>query len=190
MIQKSLNNLSDRCGNLFRSVSASGRCKEIVGTPLANLSEGEIMPTQGQTDANAQTMASAHAHERREARYLVAFPIEVSGIRDGEPFREKTFTQNVSEWGIGFRLSVELKREDLVSVKVLDDTSGESRHSLYQVTRVSQQLGHWVMGAWKLGAEDMWGAELEKLAATEARREFRGDSKARDTKGQSKDGQR
>ncbi len=145
------------------------------------------MPTQGQTDANPQTMASAHAQERREARYVVAFPIEVSGIFDGEPFREKTFTQNVSEWGIGFRLSFELKREDLVSIKVLDGSSGESRHSLYQVTRATEQLGQWVTGAWKLGAEDMWGAELEKLAATEARREFRDDSRAADSNGQSKD---
>jgi hypothetical protein len=144
---------------------------------------------QGQTDASAQTMASAHARQRRESRYEVAFPIEVSGIRDGEPFRERTFTRNVSEWGIGFRLSFELKREDLVSIKVLDGRSGEPRHSLYQVTRASEQLGHWVMGAWKLGAEDMWGAELEKLAATGARREFRDDSKAADQNGQSKDGQ-
>jgi hypothetical protein len=162
----------------------------IVGTPLANLAVGEIMPTQGQTDANAQTMASAHAQERRESRYVVAFPIEVSGIRDGEPFREKTFTQNVSEWGIGFRLSFELKREDLVSIKVLDDASGESRHSLYQVTRATEQLGFWVMGAWKLGSEDMWGVELAKLAATEARREFRDDAQPANSPQQLKDGKR
>ena len=87
-------------------------------------------------------------------------------------------------------LSFELKREDLVSIKVLDGGSGESRHSLYQVTRATEQLGHWVMGAWKLGAEDMWGAELEKLAATEARREFRDDSPSDSATGKLKDGQR
>jgi hypothetical protein len=106
--------------------------------------------------AKEETMASAQLQERREVRNVAAFPIEVSGIRDGEAFRERTLTQDVSEWGCRFMLSSELKREDIISIRLVSDDPGGARQSLYQVTRVRAEGSRWQVGAWKIGDEKMW----------------------------------
>ena len=123
-------------------------------------------------------MASAHLQERREVRYAVPIAIEVSGIcRDGEVFHERTSTSNVSEWGCGFLLSVELKAEDIVAVRVARSDAQESpeaRQTLFQVVRVAREEGAWLVGAWRMGSENPWGVELESFAKPEA-----GDLEAR-----------
>jgi hypothetical protein len=112
-------------------------------------------------------MASAHLEERREQRYTVPIAIEVSGIdRSGEVFRERTFTSNISEWGCGFLLSVELKADEMIALGVtskLPEKPAQARQSLFQVRHVERHEGGWLVGAWKMDSEDVWGAKLEKI---------------------------
>lgn len=116
-------------------------------------------------------MASAHLRERREVRYIVPIAIEVSGISGtGEIFHERTFTSNVSEWGCGFLLPVELKPEDIIALRVARPDARESaqaRQTLFQVVRVTRGDGGWLVGAWKMGSENPWGAELGTVAKSE-----------------------
>jgi hypothetical protein len=128
-------------------------------------------------------MASSHLQERREVRYAVAFEIEVSGITaEGEVFHERTFTRNVSEWGCGFVISLELKAANIIAIR---RTSAEPVNatghelSVFEVMRVAKEGDHWLVGAWKMDNIDVWGTELERLAAEEDRgREQRTAEKA------------
>lgn len=116
-------------------------------------------------------LASAHLQERREARYTVPFDIEVSGIdQDGEVFHERTITRNVSEWGCGFLLSLELKPEDILAIRLVfksADKPPRPRQSLFQVVRVTREQNGWLVGAWKMDSENIWGVEPEKIARAE-----------------------
>jgi hypothetical protein len=123
-------------------------------------------------------MASAHLQERREVRYEVPIEVEISGLdRTGQVFRERTFTKDVSEWGCGFTSSVELKVDDIVAVSLVAPGTTEPDSppaSLFQVVRVSPKEGGWLVGAWKMNREKMWGAYLEKIAAqTQSSRKWR-----------------
>ena len=123
-------------------------------------------------------MASAHLQERREVRYIVTIAIEVSGISGtGEIFHERTFTNNVSEWGCEFILPVELKVEGIIALRVARPDARESaqaRQTLFQVVRVTREEGGWLVGAWKMGSENPWGTELDSFAKPDE-----GDLKAR-----------
>jgi hypothetical protein len=116
-------------------------------------------------------MASIHLQERREVRYAVAIDIEVSGIdQDGEAFHERTTTRNVSEWGCGFLLSVELKPDDIVALRIAsskNEFAGRPQ-SLFQVLRVMPEEGRWLVGAWKVDEGNVWGVDLEKVAKAAA----------------------
>lgn len=137
-------------------------------------------------------MASAHMQERREARYEVPIEVEISGLtRDGQVFHERTFTRDVSEWGCGFIASVELKVDDIIAVSVISPGAEEPATrptSLFQVVRVTREADGWLVGAWKMNREKMWGPYLEKLpeqapASTELPEEAnpaRGDRLERD----------
>jgi hypothetical protein len=115
-----------------------------------------------QEEERDSRMATVHLHERREARYSVPIAIEVSGIsREGQPFHERTFTLDVSEWGCGFKIPVELKKDDIVALRVvstLPETAPLTK-SLFQVVRVIPEDDGWVVGAWKMDDEKVWGAE-------------------------------
>jgi hypothetical protein len=116
-------------------------------------------------------MASAHLQERREARYEVPIEIEISGLdRSGRVFHERTSTRDVSEWGCGFTSSVELKVDDIVALSVVAPAVQESatpRTSLFQVVRVTPEANGWLVGAWKMNRENIWGAVLETIAKQE-----------------------
>jgi len=114
-------------------------------------------------------MASVHLSERREARYAISFEIEVSGLTsDGLPFHERTTTINVSKWGCGFFSSVALSTDDIVSVRRVckpdEPPVPEQPPAFFQVMRVERKGQGWLIGAWKMGGEEVWGADLEKLA--------------------------
>jgi len=114
-------------------------------------------------------MASVHLSQRREARFSIPFPIEVTGVtRNGQPFHEKTATVNVSEWGCGFISSVELRADDMILVRRILPESQEAprspRQAFFQVVRVEPNEGGWLIGAWKMDTADVWGAELVSLA--------------------------
>jgi hypothetical protein len=125
-------------------------------------------------------MATAHLEERRETRYTVPIEIDVSGIDcGGKVFHERTFTRNVSEWGCGFLLSVELKMDDLIALRVASrapEKRAQAGQSLFQVRHVERHDTGWLVGAWKMDSENLWGANLEEIgepdeAAVESRRQ-------------------
>jgi hypothetical protein len=117
----------------------------------------------------ATYLASAHLQERREARHQARIEIEVSGIDpNGQMFQEQTVTTNVSEWGCGFMLSIELKPGDIVVVRVKATDQGEGpRQAMFQVMRAQHEESGWAVGAWKLKSGNIWGAQLEKLGKPE-----------------------
>jgi hypothetical protein len=109
-----------------------------------------MVPADKSLDSFNARMAPAHPQQRREIRYTVALEIEASGIRDGEVFHERTFTQNVSDWGCGFWMMLELKPEDMVMVrKTSRDPAKTSQpsQSLFQVMRVVRKDDRWLVGA-------------------------------------------
>lgn len=116
-------------------------------------------------------LASAHLQERREARYAAKFEIEVSGIdASRQMFHERTVTTNVSEWGCGFLLPIELKAGDIVVIRVnTADAAGSAqmRQAMFQVMRAQREAGGWAVGAWKLEGSDLWAGELERLGNLE-----------------------
>ena len=135
-----------------------------------------------QEDERDSRMATVHLHERREARYSVPSAIEVSGIsREGQPFHERTFTLDVSQWGCGFKIPVELKKDDIVALRVLPANAEAvpSAKSLFQVVRVTPEDDGWVVGAWKMDDEKMWSAET--LASFEREPSTSGERAQRDT---------
>jgi hypothetical protein len=143
-----------------------------------------------QEDERDSRMATVHLHERREARYSVPIAIEVSGISpEGQPFHERTFTLDVSQWGCGFKIPVELKKDDIVALRVVPESSKaapltmssaiSSAKSLFQVVRVTPEDDGWVVGAWKMDDEKVWSAET--LASFEREPSTSGEQAQRDT---------
>jgi hypothetical protein len=139
-----------------------------------------------QEDERDSRMATVHLHERREARYSVPIAIEVSGIsREGQPFHERTFTLDVSQWGCGFKIPVELKKDDIVALRVVPESpetaplTKSSAKSLFQVVRVTPEDDGWVVGAWKMDDEKVWSAET--LASFEREQSISGERAQRDT---------
>ena len=120
---------------------------------------------------HAAVMASAHLEERREVRYEVPFEIEVTGLdHQGAVFHERTITRNVSEWGCGFLLSVQLKTDDMIAVRLRERSPAgpaQMRQSVFQVRHVARDPGGWLIGAWKMDDNDLWGADLETLGKPE-----------------------
>jgi hypothetical protein len=116
-------------------------------------------------------MASSHLQERREARYEVPFEIEVSGLDNrGAVFHERTITRNVSEWGCGFVLPVQLKADDMIAVRLCTRSAAEPaqlRQSVFQVRHVARNPDGWLIGAWKMDNNDLWGTDLETLGKPE-----------------------
>ena len=114
-----------------------------------------------------QRMAAASLAMRYEPRYAVPIEIEVTGIdRNKEAFHERTFTKNVSEWGCAFLLSVELKKDDIISLRVASADKEESEpalQSLFQVVRITREQNGWLVGTWKMENKDVWGAHLKKI---------------------------
>ncbi|MGA8220249.1 MAG: PilZ domain-containing protein [Candidatus Acidiferrales bacterium] len=126
--------------------------------------------SEGEKASPAATyLASAHLQERRESRYAAKIEIEVSGINaSGQMFHERTVTTNVSEWGCGFLLPIELKAGDIIVIRVNSaDAPAAAHQAMFQVMRVQQEAGIWTVGAWKLEGSDLWGGELERLGKLE-----------------------
>jgi hypothetical protein len=123
-------------------------------------------------------MASTHQRERREVRYALAIAIFVSGIdRQGRAFHERTSTTNVSAWGCGFRISVELDIDDIVALQASPIENGgaaTTRQSLFQIVRVNREADGWTVGAWKVDSENFWGADIEKIIKGEENSQAQG----------------
>jgi len=125
-----------------------------------------------------RVMASTHLRERREVRCALAVPIFVNGVdRLGQVFHERTVTTDVSTWGCGFRISVELKADDIVALQGASAEEGTPRkQSFFQVMRVNKDAECWIVGAWKVDGEKFWDADVEEtLKREEKAQESSGD---------------
>ncbi len=114
-------------------------------------------------------MASLHKSERREERFVLPFDIEVSGINGhGEAFHIRVDTRNVSRWGCGFVSPIELRKDDIVAIRVAppeEPGTMRRRPIRFQVVRVEREGDAWAIGAWKMERDDAWwGIKLEKMA--------------------------
>lgn len=125
------------------------------------------MAERSEVKLRDEEMASAHQSERREERFALPFEIEVSGINgEGGVFHVKVQTRNVSRWGCGFLSPIELRKDDIVAVRVAspEEAGAVKRPTIrFQVVRVEEEKGGWGVGAWKMDQDDVWGIELDKL---------------------------
>ncbi len=127
------------------------------------------MPRDWRGDIISDTqLAAAYLRERFEERYDIQIEIEVSGIDKNEKvFHEVTITQDISNSGCAFLLSIELKVDDIVSLRMVSRGAGETAPvcpSLFQVLRVKRQGNGWLVGAWKIDDGNVWGDNAETLA--------------------------
>jgi hypothetical protein len=121
----------------------------------------------------AGTPAQPGRVHRREQRFEIPIEIEVSGIgRDGKAFHECAVTSNVSEWGCAFPLSVELKADDIIAVRVLSTNASDpapTGQTMFQVVRVQRDKDGWAVGAWKMDGGDTWATTIQKIAKSKGR---------------------
>ena len=99
----------------------------------------------------------------REPRILFDAGIEVTGIDvRGHPFRERSKTRDVSEWGCGFYSSARLERHALVAIRVLGNPAHcfpEVQPVMFMVSHTRQEGDVWVTGASKIQPERLWNVE-------------------------------
>lgn len=112
----------------------------------------------------AETMASGHLQTRREPRFLIRLEIEVCGVSpDSQPFRVRTFTMDISEWGCRFEMPFGIQRNSIFTVQALKDDKGEPAECtpvMFQAVRTLEFRDHWEIAAWKMAAEKVWPVEL------------------------------
>jgi hypothetical protein len=110
------------------------------------------------------TMASAHLSTRREPRYQLHFEIEVCGIGPtGQPFRLRTTTLDVSEWGCRFALPSRMESNAVITLQTIRDENGQEVDCptvMFQVVRVLEFIGRFEIAAWKLAPESVWPIKL------------------------------
>jgi hypothetical protein len=115
-------------------------------------------------------VAEPHGHQKRERRYSLLIPIEVSGIdRGGQPFCENTVTSDVSERGCRFILPKELEKDAIVAIRVLRTLAGDPgdpRLVMFQIIYSKQEQGAWTMGAWTLQPEIAWCPDIPREAGS------------------------
>jgi hypothetical protein len=111
----------------------------------------------------------ASRHPRREQRLARAFRVEVCGFnRLGRFFTERTLTSNISDGGCQFCLRIEVEKDSVVALRVIDHDNGreiDSRPVLFQVERMEQQDRGWTLGVSKLQSEPIWGVEAARDTA-------------------------
>jgi hypothetical protein len=117
----------------------------------------------------AAVMASEHSQSRREPRFPLKFEIEVCGIgNDLQPFRVRTATMDVSEWGCRFGMPIHLEADSIVTLRTL--TNEEEQQSsrppvMFQIVRVWESKDGWEIAAWKMGPEKVWPVDLPETPA-------------------------
>ncbi|HLK03200.1 MAG TPA: PilZ domain-containing protein [Candidatus Acidoferrum sp.] len=145
------------------------------------------MADQSNVKLPAAEMASVHQSERREERFALNFDVQVSGIdSEGSVFHFTVQTRNVSQWGCGFVSPIELRKDDIVALRVVspEEPGALQRPAIrFQVVRAEPERGGWGIGAWKMDQDDAWGIELDKVtqpqrAAVEFRRRETGAGKS------------
>jgi hypothetical protein len=105
---------------------------------------------------------------RREQRIASAFRVEVCGFnRYGRFFTERTLTSNISDGGCQLSLRVEVEKDSVVALRVIERRNGcelDSRPVLFQVERMVPQASGWTLGVSKLQPVPIWGVETAPSA--------------------------
>ena len=116
----------------------------------------------------AASLHESHTSEparqaRREQRVTSAFRIEVCGFnRFGRFFTERTVTSDVSDGGCQLSLRVEVQKDSVVALRVIERRNGRELDSLpvlFQVERVVPQSSGWTLGISKLQKVPVWGVK-------------------------------
>ncbi len=114
------------------------------------------------TESEAQAPESIR-QPRREQRIASAFRVEVCGFnRYGRFFTERTLTSNISDGGCQLSLHVEVEKDSIVALRVIERRNGcelDSSPVLFQVERMVPQPSGWTLGVSKLQPVPVWGAE-------------------------------
>jgi hypothetical protein len=119
--------------------------------------------------AESKSQAAEPARQpRREQRIASAFRVEVCGFnRHGRFFTERTLTTNISDGGCQLSLHVEVEKDSVLALRVIERRNGcelDSRPVLFQVERMVPQATGWTLGVSKLQAVPVWGAEVAQPA--------------------------
>jgi hypothetical protein len=97
---------------------------------------------------------------RRSKRVPLSFHIEVSGIdRNGQLFRDRVVTLDVSDGGCQFELAREVEVETPISIQVIDRDGTPafgSKPLLFEVARVELSKVGRIVGAMQLQAANIW----------------------------------
>jgi hypothetical protein len=113
--------------------------------------------------AESELPAKSTRQPRREQRIASAFRIEVCGFnRYGRFFTERTLTSNISDGGCQLSLRVEVEKNSVVALRVIEHLNGcelNSRPVLFRVERMVPQASGWTLGVSKLQPVPVWGAE-------------------------------
>src|ERR1700719_1187497 len=114
--------------------------------------------------AEYESQTTEHPREpRREQRIASAFRIEVCGFnRYGRFFTERTLTSNISDGGCQLSLRVEVEKDSVVALRVIEHRNGcelDSRPVLFQVERMVLQASGWTLGVSRLQPPLVWGAD-------------------------------
>lgn len=103
--------------------------------------------------------------ERREAkRILVHLPVEVTEIDgEGQPITERTFIEDVSDFGCRFTTSGPVKQGDTIAVKILGrygNNLPDEEPRLYEIMWVAPRDQRFTVGARVLQGEKLANAKF------------------------------
>jgi hypothetical protein len=142
--------------------SKTAAAREVNGASADRLRQDGTMNKQTLPANGSTTVAELAA--RRPKRIAAQLAIEVCGFdRCGRFFTERSETSNVSVGGCKFYLRTEVEREAVVALRVIERFEQRGNNAapvLFQVARMERQSSGWILGAWKLRAEDLWPMQM------------------------------
>ena len=117
-----------------------------------------------QSISSKTATALAELGLQRAERFALQLSIEVCGFdRCGRFFTERSETCDLSDGGCKFYLRTEVDREAVVALRVIERSEQRGNNAapvLFQVAHMERQSSGWILGAWKLRAEDLWPMQI------------------------------
>jgi hypothetical protein len=127
-----------------------------------------MSPTKMRDEFDDRLLTAADGLERREDRYAFAIEVVVEAIgQGGVPVRERTITDNVSNWGCRFFVPFALRLDDIVTLRPASQDSADPMPvapTFFQVVRVNRQGDGWMVAAWRISEDGPWSRMVEKAA--------------------------
>lgn len=110
---------------------------------------------------NPDLTSAKRVFDRRKAKRLfLSFPIEVSGVdRCGQPFVERTKTQDVSDAGCRLFLIAPVERGDIVNIRLCSPPGvrlPEEKAEKFEIKSVEPTGTGFMVGARKIMDGDIW----------------------------------